>query len=209
MGDRRVRKMLRRMEGGQPLRIQAGTASVRKCARLAWYAEQFGYEYVDLFGTGQGGYTLLLVPAGDPRALERAWRNRARHPEAGRRGPLPPPAPEEVELLKARMLFDLTRQYGDRARVSIAVVGFTVLPWSVLLRTGPNPTAVAIVAAVWVVLMALIPVGLAYNRRSGARYAARLEAAGFTPQTDRNGRLRYVPPGGRLPGHPNPFTGGA
>ncbi|GAA2539600.1 MULTISPECIES: hypothetical protein [Streptomyces] len=56
--------------------------------------------------------------------------------------------------------------------------------------------------------MTLLPVGFAVNRRFEAKYAVRLQAAGFTPVTDQDGRLRYVPPGGRLPGHGNPFTAG-
>ncbi|WP_175439113.1 hypothetical protein [Streptomyces vilmorinianum] len=54
--------------------------------------------------------------------------------------------------------------------------------------------------------MALAPVGFAVNRRYAVKYTAQLEAAGFTPVTDRTGRLRYEPPGGQLPGHGNPFA---
>ncbi|MEU2587058.1 hypothetical protein ABZ612_29815 [Streptomyces avermitilis] len=57
--------------------------------------------------------------------------------------------------------------------------------------------------------MALLPVGLVLSRQYGAKYSAQLETAGFTPVTDQNGRLRDVPPGGQLPGHGNPFIGGA
>ncbi|MFD9608644.1 hypothetical protein ACFWWS_04690 [Streptomyces sp. NPDC059083] len=53
---------------------------------------------------------------------------------------------------------------------------------------------------------ALAPVGFAISRRLLVTYTARLEAAGFTPVTDENGRKRYVPPGGQLPGHGNPFA---
>ncbi|MET8518077.1 hypothetical protein [Streptomyces sp. NPDC005077] len=57
--------------------------------------------------------------------------------------------------------------------------------------------------------MSLIPVLNVAGRRYKAKYAGRLAAAGFTPVTDQSGRLRYLPPGGQLPGHGNPFAGGA
>jgi hypothetical protein len=196
------------MESGEPVSLNVVTTSMTKLARLAWVAEQFGYEYADLRGGGgaNNGMTLLLVPAADRRVLERAARNRALFPEAARKGPLPPYEPEEVELLKARMMFDLTREYDDRTRLTVGAVALTVVVGTVLFKTGANPTALLIVGAVWASVMALLPVGLAYNRRSGARYAARLESAGYVPLTDPTGRVRYVPPGRELPGHGNPFA---
>ncbi|MEU7008918.1 hypothetical protein [Streptomyces sp. NPDC046332] len=42
--------------------------------------------------------------------------------------------------------------------------------------------------------------------RSLDKRTARLRAAGFTPVTDANGRLRYMPADGLLPGHGTPFV---
>ncbi|GAA0906935.1 hypothetical protein [Streptomyces thermoalcalitolerans] len=54
----------------------------------------------------------------------------------------------------------------------------------------------------------LLPAGLALNRHCKAKYSSLLQAVGYTLVTDRTGRMRYVPPDGRLPGHGNPFAGG-
>ncbi len=53
----------------------------------------------------------------------------------------------------------------------------------------------------------LPPAGLALNRHYKAKYSSLLQAAGYTLVTDPMGWMRYVPPGGRLSGHGNPFAG--
>ncbi|MFE7232832.1 hypothetical protein ACFVAF_19655 [Streptomyces sp. NPDC057596] len=121
-------------------------------------------------------------------------------------GALPPLVPEEVELLKARITFDITAKFTDRQRVLLAAAGAVPLALLVGFEVGEGATAVVRTGAVWAAVMALVPLGLAVNRRYRAEYAARLEAAGYTTVTDPSGRLRYVPPGGQLPGHGNPLA---
>ncbi|MDJ1134428.1 hypothetical protein [Streptomyces iconiensis] len=206
-----MRKMLRQMGSGEPVRVAPAMATMKKLTRLAFYAEQFGYAYADVRQGGgpQGnGYVLLLVPDPDPGARARAARNRELYPHASGGGPLPPLGPEAVELFKARITFDITTMYTDKQRILLTGVGVVpiAVPLGILLGTGG--TAVAIGFGVWAVLMGIAPIGLAVTRRHKARYSALLEAAGFTPVTDQGGRLRYVPPDGQLPGHGNPFAVG-
>ncbi|CAL9519440.1 hypothetical protein SUDANB176_03821 [Streptomyces sp. enrichment culture] len=197
MGERQVRKMLRRMESGEPVQITSHMTTLKKLARLACVARQFGYEYADARQGGgpQGnGMVLLFVPDAGPQARARAARNRARYPHAGDGGELPPLEPAEVELLKARIGFDLATTYTEKQLLVISVVGFTALAVSLALQLGADATAVVVAGVVWAVLMALLPVGVVYNRRYRAGQADLLRAAGFTPVTERSGRLRYVPP---------------
>ncbi|MFI2377080.1 hypothetical protein ACH5AO_18685 [Streptomyces sp. NPDC018964] len=209
MGERRVRKMLRQMESGEPVRVVSPMGSMKKLARIASFAQQFGYEYADIRqgGGAQGkGLTLLLVPDPGPAARERAARNRARYPRAADGGELPRPTPEEVELLKARIGYDLATQYTDKQRVALSVGVLTVLALAVALKVGAHTTGLVVVGAVWAALMALVPVGITVNRRYREKQIALLRAAGLTPVTEPGGRVRYVPPGGRLPGQGNPFA---
>ncbi|MBD0422077.1 hypothetical protein H0H10_23475 [Streptomyces sp. TRM S81-3] len=211
MSDRHVRKMLRRTASGEPFEVAPAIATLRKLARLAFIAQQFGYEYADIRQGGgpQGnGFVMLLVPDPRPQARARAARNRAQYPDASDGGALPPLVPEEVELLKARITFDITTRYTDRQRIVLTGVGAVPLAVPIGFQLGTGATAVVLAGAVWAALMALLPVGFAVNRRYRAKYAALLQAAGFTPVTDGRGRLRYLPPGGRLPGHGNPFAVG-
>ncbi|MDT0344035.1 hypothetical protein [Streptomyces litchfieldiae] len=204
MSKRHVQKMLREMAGGGPVEVTSAMATMKKLTRLAFIAQQFGYAYADIRQGGgpQGnGLIMLLVPDPSPQARERAERNRARYPQAGDGGSLPSLVPEEIELLKARISFDLAARTTDKQKTVIAGVGFTVLAVILGFRLGGDSTDLAIAGIVWVALMATLPGLLVINRRYKAKYAARLQAAGFTPMTDRSGRLRYVPPGGQLPGH--------
>ncbi|MGW5969792.1 hypothetical protein [Streptomyces sp. NPDC055186] len=211
MGKRQVRKMLRQMEDGEPVQVTSSMASMKKLARLAFFAQQFGYEYAEVRQGGgpQGnGLVMLIVPDLDPQAGARAARNRARYPHAGGGGELPPLVPAAVELLKARIAFDLATRFTEKQLTVLAGVGFTGLAVSIALELGADATALTVAGIAWAVLMALVPLGLVVNRRYRARQADLLRAAGFTPVTERSGRVRYVPPGGRLPGHGNPFAGG-
>ncbi|MFB8404981.1 hypothetical protein [Streptomyces sp. NPDC055912] len=79
MGNRLERKMLRLLAGGEPVALGAGSASFKKLARLAFLAEQFGYEYADLRRKDRG-FTLHLEPDLRPRAQELAAENRRRYP---------------------------------------------------------------------------------------------------------------------------------
>ncbi|GGV69363.1 hypothetical protein GCM10010294_26160 [Streptomyces griseoloalbus] len=150
---------------------------------------------------------ILIVPDPAPEARARASRNRARYPGAADGGELPRLAPEAVELLKARITFDITTMYTDRQLILLTASCAVPLALTIGFALDSGATAVGLAGLVWAALMALLPVGFAVNRRFEAKYAALLRAAGFTPVTEPEGRLRYLPPGGRLPGHANPFAG--
>ena len=209
MSKRQVRKMLREMASGEPVRMTVSGWSWKRLARLAFIAEQFGYEYADLQMTIDNKFALFIVPDPSPEGRQRAEQNRARYPDAGEGGALPPFVPEAIDLLKARMVVDTGSQHSDKLRTGIAIFFVTMSAAAICFRLRAETAAVVIVGIVWAALMALIPVLLAYSRRYRAKYAAQLKAAGFTPVTDESGRLRYVPPGGQLPGHGNPFGAGA
>lgn len=185
--------------------------SMKKFTRLAFIAEQFGYEYADIWqggGPDGNGYVMLIVPDPSPQARVRAAQNWARYPDASDGGPLPTLVPDEVELLKARITFDITAKFTDKQRVLLAAAGAVPLALLVGFEIGTGTTAVVLTGIVWAAVMALVPLGLAVNRRYRAKYVALLQAAGYTAVTDPNGRLRYVPPDGQLPGHGNPFARG-
>ncbi|WP_405779861.1 hypothetical protein [Streptomyces sp. NBC_00859] len=211
MSKRHIRTMLRTMESGETVKVTRSTGSVRTLARLAFIAQQFGYAYAD---AGLGGFkseqlVLRLVPDPGPEARARAARNRELYPNAGDGVSLPPLVREEVDFLEARISFDITTQYTGRQRLAIGIPALTVLAAAPCLRFGVHSTVALVAGIVWAVLMALLPLGLANLRRKRAGYAARLLAAGFTPVTDMLGRLRYVPPGGQLPGRGDPSPEGA
>ncbi|MGW5122799.1 hypothetical protein ACWEQ7_01785 [Streptomyces sp. NPDC004069] len=193
-------KMLRQMTSGQPVEVAPGMATTKEFARLASIAQQFGYEYA---GVRQGwGYVMLFVPDFSPQARARAAQNWAQYPNASDGGALPPLAPGAIELLKARITFDMSALYGNQV---IRSIGLCVFPLALGLQRGT--TSVLLAGAFCAVLMVAIPLGLAINRRRKAKCTALLQAAGFIPVTDQNGRLRYVPPSGQFPGQGNPFAG--
>lgn len=200
-----MRKMLQKMASGEPVRITVTMWSWEGLARLAFIAQQFGYEYADLQLSGDK-FALSIVPDPSAQAQERAAQNRARYPDASDGGPLPPVVPEAIDLLKARMVVDSGSQYTDKLRVGLSVFVLTAFAAAIGFRLRADTAAVVIVGIVWATLMALLPFVLNFSRRYRAKYTAQLQAAGFTPVTDRSGRLRYVPPGGQLPGHGNPFS---
>jgi hypothetical protein len=203
--------MLRQMASGEPVQVTSAMASMKKLARLAFIAQQFGYEYADVRQGGpQGnGFVMLIVPDLSPQARARAEQNRAQYQNASDGGALPALVPDEVELLKARIAFDLAARYTEKQLTVIMGVGFSTLAVCLGLQLGADTTAVVVAGIAWAALMAFVPVGIVVNRRYRAKHVARLQAAGFTPVTEQSGRLRYVPRGGQLPGHGNPFAEGA
>ncbi|MER5685527.1 hypothetical protein [Streptomyces sp. NPDC002205] len=207
MSKQDVRKMLREMATGEPVQVTSGMSSIDKIAELGAVAEQFGYQYADV--RRGNGYVMSLVVDLGPQARARAAQNWAQYPNAVDGGALPPFVPDAFQLLKARITFDLTTEYSDKQRLIIASLGVTGMVVSVVAWLGADTSSFVVAGVVWVVLMSLIPVLNVAGRRYKAKYAARLAAAGFTPVTDQRGRLRYLPPGGQLPGHGNPFAGGA
>ncbi|MFF0012942.1 hypothetical protein [Streptomyces sp. NPDC005374] len=209
MSKRQVRKMLREMASGEPVQLTVSAQSWKRLARLAFIAQQFGYEYADLQLGTNNNFVLFIVPDPSRQGQERAAQNRAQYPDADEGVALPPFVPDAIDLLKARMVVDSNSRPIDKLQMAIALFFFTVSAATICLTLRENTVAVVIVGIVWVAFLALMPVLRAYGRRYSAKYAARLQAAGFTPVTDRSGRQRYVPPGGQLPGHTHPLAGGA
>lgn len=199
--------MMRLMAGGGPVELTSPMASVKKLARLAFFAQQFGYEYVDVrqAGSRNNALVMLIMPDPSPVARTRAAQNWAQYPNAGDGVSLPPVVPNALELLKARINFDLTGRHSEKQRLVYAAIAVTVGSLVVGLRIGGD-SRFLVAGIMWGTCLSLIAVGFTVGRRRNAKYAARLQAAGFTPVTDETGRLRYLPPGARTPG--NPFASG-
>ncbi|MGV4885016.1 hypothetical protein ACSR0Z_00075 [Streptomyces viridosporus] len=208
MSKRQTRKMLRLMASGEPVELTSPMASVKKLARLAFIAQQFGYEYADVRqGGGQNGaLRMLIVPDPGPQARARAAQNWAQYPNAGDGVSLPPLVPDAVELLKARINFDLTGKSAEK-RMGYGALGVSVGCVVLAYRAGGESSHFVVAGIIWLLLMAVFGIGLVVTRRRNAKFAARLRAAGFAPTTDETGRVRYLPPGGWTPGHGNPFGG--
>ncbi|MFF3851012.1 hypothetical protein [Streptomyces sp. NPDC002328] len=111
MSERHVSKMLRQMAGGETVVIDLASTT-KKLARLACIAEQFGYRYADIRKGDR--YVMLIVPDHSPEARARAARNWAQYPNAGDGGALPPLAPDAIELLTARISFDITAMHTPK-----------------------------------------------------------------------------------------------
>ncbi|MFJ6832185.1 hypothetical protein [Streptomyces sp. NPDC091209] len=211
MGKRQIRKMFRLMAAGQAVQLTSPMASVKKLARLAFIAQQFGYEYADVRkGSGRNNaLTMLIVPDPGPQAQARAAQNRAQYPQAGDGVSLPPVVPDAMELLKARINFDLTGKNAEK-RMVYAAVGLSVGCVVLGVRAGGSSGAFTVAGVLWAVLMVVLGVGLVVTRKRNAKFAALLRAAGFAPVTEEGGRVRYLPPGagyGGLPTGPyGPYT---
>ncbi|MGI3230303.1 hypothetical protein ACRJ4B_48075 [Streptomyces sp. GTA36] len=208
MSNRQVQKMFQLMASGEAVEVASPMASVKKLARLAFVAQQFGYEYADVRQGGghNGGLKMLIVPDPGPQARQRAAQNWAQFPQAASGGPLPPLVPDALELLKARINFDLTGKSAEK-RMLYGALGGTVGCVVLALRTGGDGVAFAGSAVVWVLLVGVLGIGFAVTRKRNAKFAARLRAAGFTPVTDQAGRVRYLPQGAQAPGYANPLPG--
>lgn len=209
MSKRQTQKMLRLMASGEPVELTSPMASVKKLARLAFIAQQFGYEYADVRqgGGNSGRLRMLIVPDPDPRARARAAQNWAQYPNAGDGVSVPPLVPDAVELLKARINFDLTGKSAEK-RMGYGALGVSIGCVIVAYRLGGASTDFVVAGGIWLALMAVFGIGFVVNRKRNAKFATRLQAAGFVPVTDETGRVRHLPPGGQTPGHGNPFGGG-
>lgn len=204
MSQRQLQKMFRLMASGEPVELTSAMASVKKLARLAFVAEQFGYQYADVRQAGNNGLRMLIVPDPSPQAQNRAAQNWAQYPQAGDGKSLPPVVPDALELLKARINFDLTGKSAEK-RMGFGALGVTVgMAIGVARSSGDG---VFFVIGMWVLLLAILGVGFVVTRKRNAKFAARLQAAGFAQVADETGRVRYLPPGSQLPGHANPFAG--
>ncbi|MFI6276285.1 hypothetical protein [Streptomyces sp. NPDC050988] len=208
MSNRQVQKMFQLMASGEAVEVTSAMASVKKLARLAFVAQQFGYEYADVRQGGghNGALKMLIVPDPGPYARQRAAQNWAQFPQAASGGPLPPFVPDALELLKARINFDLTGKSAEK-RMLYGALGVTVGCVVLAFRAGGDGVAFAGSAVVCVLVLGALGIGFAVTRKRNAKFAARLRAAGFTPVTDETGRVRYLPQGAQLPGHANPFAG--
>ncbi|MFD6170817.1 hypothetical protein [Streptomyces coeruleorubidus] len=209
MSKRQTQKMLRLMASGEPVELTSPMASVKKLARLAFVAQQFGYEYADVRQSSgrNGALTMLILPDPSPQARARAAQNWAQYPGAGDGVSLPPLVPDAFELLKARINFDLTGKNAEK-RMGYAALGVTLGCVVLALRAGGESFDFVVAGVVWLLVMAILGIGLLVTRKRNTKFAARLQAAGFMPVTDENGRLRYLPPGAQLPGQGNPFGAG-
>jgi hypothetical protein len=209
MSKRQIQKMLRLMASGEPVELTSPMASVKKLARLAFVAQQFGYEYADVRQSSgrNGALTMLLVPDPGPQARARAGQNWAQYPNAADGVSLPPLVPDAFELLKARINFDLTGKHAEK-RMAYGALGATLGCVILGFRFGGESADFIVAGVVWLLFMAIFGIGLGVTRKRNAKFAARLRAAGFVPVNDENGRLRYLPPGARPPGQGNPFAGG-
>ncbi|MFD5637099.1 hypothetical protein ACFWJM_23580 [Streptomyces sp. NPDC127077] len=205
MSKRQIRKMFRLMAQGQAVQLTSPMASVKKLARLAFVAQQFGYEYADVRqGSGRNNaLTMLIVPDPGPQAQARAAQNWAQYPQAADGVSLPPVVPDALELLKARINFDLTGKNAEK-RMLYAGLGLTVGCAVLAVRTGGGSVAFAGAGILWAVLMVVLAVGLVVTRKRNTKFAALLAAAGFAPVTEEGGRVRYLPP---TAGYGGPPTG--
>ncbi|MGW3409787.1 hypothetical protein [Streptomyces sp. NPDC000888] len=195
MSKRQVRRMFQLMASGEPVELTSPMASVKKLGRLAFIAQQFGYEYADV---RQGGgrdtaLKMIIVPDPSPQAQARAAQNWAQFPQAGDGQSLPPVVPDALELLKARINFDLTGKNAQQ-RMLYAVLGVTGACVVLAVRTGGDAVAFSVSGALWVLAMAVFGIGFVVTRKRNAKFAARLRSAGFTPVTEEGGRVRYLPP---------------
>lgn len=209
MSKRQTRKMLRLMASGEPVELTSAMSSVKKLARLAFTAQQFGYEYADVRqgGGNNSQLKMLIVPDHSPHARARAAQNWAQYPNAHDGVSLPPLVPDAFELLKARINFDLTGKSAEK-RMGYGALGVSVGCVVLAYRLGATSDDFELAAIIWLLLMLVFGVGFVVTRKRNAKFAARLQAAGFAPVADETGRVRYLPPGGQMPGHGNPFGGG-
>lgn len=199
MSKRQVQKMLRLIASGQPVELTSPMASVKKLAHLAFIAQQFGYEYLDVKQGGRNNALVMLIaPDPSPQARARAAQNWAQYPDAGDGVSVPPLVPDAHELLKARINFDLTGRHVEK-RLYWAAAGITGGFFFSALKADMEGDSAFFAVLSWVGLMALLAVGVVVTRKRNAKFAARLTAAGFTPVRDEAGRLRYLPASGSGP----------
>ncbi|MFE5033041.1 hypothetical protein [Streptomyces sp. NPDC056683] len=200
MSARQVRKMFQLMASGEPVELTNAWASVKKLARLAFFAQQFGYEYADARHTGSRNNVLklLIVPDHSPQGRARAAQNWAQYPNAADGVSLPPLVPDAVELLKARIQFDLTGKNAEK-RMLLGAGGITLGLVLAAARAGGSAGAFVVSGVVWALLMAVMGLGFFVTRGRNAKFAQRLQAAGFVSVTGEGGRVRYLPPGTPTP----------
>ncbi|MET9334236.1 hypothetical protein ABZX78_24070 [Streptomyces cellulosae] len=206
MSKRQTRKMLQLMASGEPVELTSPMASVKKLARLAFVAQQFGYEYADVRqgGGNNSQLKMLIVPDPSPQARARAAQNWAQYPNAHDGVSVPPLVPDAFELLKARINFDLTGKSAEK-RMGYGAIGVSIGSVIIAYRLGGTSDDFVIAGIIWLALMAVFGIGFVVTRKRNAKFAARLQAAGFAPVADETGRVRYLPPGSGTPYGGGPY----
>jgi hypothetical protein len=121
----------------------------------------------------------------------------------GKLQPLPDAAPH-LELLKARISYDLTGKSAEK-RVMLAALVMTACFVLLLIRNLASGESLAGVIVGYGILMLIMGAGFLWNRKRNARFESVLRQAGLTPVQDHNGRTRFVPPGSGLPEQHSPF----
>lgn len=212
MSDQRIRKMLQEMVGSDAVAVSSPMASVKKGAALAHVAEQFGFTYA---GARQHGYrnsqlSVVLVRDPRPEAEQRAAATTAQYPHAGGGGPVPglqqgtlkplPEAQPAVDLLKARITFDITGK-GAEKRILLgmaAVVAGCLI--GAVVKGGGTGGAFFGYGVVAVLLCAVLGGGLLWTRSRNSTAERLLQSAGLQQTRDDAGHVRYVWPGLQPPG---------
>ncbi|MGP3950410.1 hypothetical protein [Streptomyces sp. 7N604] len=216
--DKQIAQMLRLMASNEVVEVTNRWGSVKKLAGLAFIAEQFGFAYygAEQSGANDGAVKMQLYRDPSPYAQQRAAATWAQFPQAGNGGPLPgiqpggklkpvPEAAPAVELLKARINFDLTGKSAEK-RMMWGAIGFTVGGAIGVARGDFFGLTMGIGLGLWAFCMALLGFGFIWTRRRNQKYAALLASAGFVPVRDETGRTRFLRPDQQLPGHANPFA---
>ncbi|MFE4664198.1 hypothetical protein ACFRI7_08155 [Streptomyces sp. NPDC056716] len=206
MRKRLVRKMFREMAGGRTVFLRAQLMTLTTMARLAFYAEQFGYRYAD--ASGHEEFQLILVPDPSAEGQTRAAANWARYPLAASGSELPALVDKDIRLFKMRIEWDMYKQYSPWQRLLFAFLGITLLCAMPIYVFRDNVAVVAAVGGFWALTAGLGVFALIWVPRLWARRQERMRAAGLMAVTDAQGRLRYVPDEG-LPGEGNPFVTGS
>ncbi|MZG14034.1 hypothetical protein GTY44_11100, partial [Streptomyces sp. SID5914] len=174
MSKRQTQKMLQLMASGEPVQLTSRMSSVKKLAKLAFVAQQFGYEYADVRQSGgnNAALTMLLVPDPSPQARTRAAQNWAQYPNAGDGVSLPPLVPDAFELLKARINFDLTGKNAQK-NMGYGALGGTVACVVIAFREGGSSDDFVLSGIIWLVLMVALGLGFLVTRKRNAKFAAR------------------------------------
>ncbi|MET7637566.1 hypothetical protein [Streptomyces sp. NPDC005438] len=205
MSKRLVSRMLRQMGSQETVRV-VGKIPVRRLARLALVAEEFGFAYQDTHHAGEGQYTRNVMILGrdhSPEAQRRAMENSVRFPQAGNGGDLPgmlrggtlrplPDVAPRLELLEARINFDLTRPPTRNEALALAVLAVLALAVNVVAFRS-DPDFLLMILCLYLGVLALGSALFLWARRRNAHYRQVLDQAGLVPVPDRDGRLRYLP----------------
>lgn len=176
--------------------LSSDVGSVRKLARLAWIAEQYGFMYDDALQQSRAPLRVFLVRDPSPAAQQRAAATWAAYPRGGSGGPLPEPTPEQLRLYRSRIVSDTADRRAQRQILRVALLvllAFVAVPVGAFFVLGESRALGPL--AVGVPTLLVIAVVYPVTRRRYGNAVARLRAAGFRQVTDAAGRTRQLPPG--------------